>query len=315
MQVQSQLLFHVIRPGILTTFQDMGRSGYQQYGVPVSGAMDRFALQLANILVGNSRSAACLEITLLGPVLKACTTLTIAITGADLEAKVNERNIPLWTTVSMHKGDKLTFGKHQSGVRAYIAVAGGFEAPGVFGSMATDVKAGFGAPIERSEHIYGFPVDAPSGIGLQKRFIPTYKKAIEVAVVEGPHTHLFTKEGHDHFFSSIHTVDANSNRMGYRLTSNKVEVKKDAEIFSDAVPFGGVQIPSNGQPIILMADRQTTGGYPRIGTVISSDLHKIAQLVPKGEITFKPISVEVAQERAIKMEKFLREVDIFRKAL
>lgn len=313
--MQSQQLFHVIKPGILTTFQDMGRSGYQQYGVPVSGAMDRFALQLANILAGNQRSAACLEVTLLGPVLEACKRLTIAITGADLEAKINEKVIPLWTTVHMDQGDKLTFGKHQSGVRAYIAVAGGFDAPAVFGSMATDVKSGFGAALERSDQIYGFAMHPTRGIGLQKRFIPTYKNAIEVAVVEGPHTNLFTKKGRENFFSSIHTVDANSNRMGYRLKSDKVEVKKEADIWSDAVPFGGIQVPSNGQPIILMADRQTTGGYPRIGTVISTDLPKIAQLVPKGQITFQPISVEEAQERAIEMEKFLHAVEVFRSDL
>ncbi|UJL45375.1 biotin-dependent carboxyltransferase family protein [Virgibacillus sp. NKC19-16] len=313
--MQSQQLFHVIKPGILTTFQDMGRSGYQQYGIPVSGAMDRFALQLANILAGNPRSAACLEVTLLGPVLEACTPLTIAITGADLEAKINENEIPLWTTVHMDKGDKLTFGKHQFGVRAYIAVAGGLDVPALFGSMATDLKSGFGSSLERSDQIYGFPMDAPHGTGLQKKFIPTYKNAIEVAVVEGPHTNLFTKEARERFFSSIHIVDANSNRMGYRLKSEKVEVKEEAEIFSDAVPFGGIQIPSNGQPIILMADRQTTGGYPRIGTVISTDLPKIAQLVPKGEIKFLPISVEEAQERLVKMEKFLHEVEVFRNDL
>ncbi|WP_449355470.1 biotin-dependent carboxyltransferase family protein [Virgibacillus natechei] len=313
--MQSQQLFHVIKPGILTTFQDLGRPGYQRYGVPVSGAMDRFALQLANILAGNPRSAACLEITLLGPVLEACTPLTISITGADLEAKINEKTIPLWTTVHMEKGDKLSFGKHQSGVRAYIAVAGGFDAPAVFGSMATDVKSGFGAALESYGHIYGFPADAPHGIGLQRRFIPTYEDAIEVAVIEGPHTDLFTKEGRENFFSSIHTVDANSNRMGYRLKSDKVGLKKDAEIWSDAIPFGGIQVPSNGQPIILMADRQTTGGYPRIGAVISTDLPKIAQLVPKGEIKFLPISVEEAQGRAIEIENFLHKIEILRSDL
>lgn len=312
--MQSEQIFHVIKPGILTTFQDMGRTGYQQFGVPVSGAMDRFALQIANILVGNPRDAACLEVTLIGPELEACTPLTIAITGAAIETKVNGSVKKTWTTFRMNKGDRLTFGKHQSGVRAYIAVAGGFHSPSIFGSQSTDLSSGFGSQLDKATDIIGFPSNAKHGIGLSKQLIPTYEKSIEVAVVEGPHTNYFTEESVKEFFNTIHQVEANSNRMGYRLKSKRISLKKGAEIWSDAIPFGGIQIPGNGQPIILMADRQTTGGYPRIGTVISSDLPKIVQLVPKGEIRFYPISVEAAHRRAIEEEKLLRTLAIFQKA-
>lgn len=313
MQVQDEEIFRVIKPGILTTFQDMGRTGFQRYGVPVSGAMDRFALQVANILVGNARHTACLEVTLIGPELEVCKPMTVAITGANLEPELNGNVKQMWTSFRMNKGDILTFGKHLSGVRAYIAVAGGFHCPTIFGSQSTDVKNGFGSQLDKATEITGFPIDVMHGVGLPKHLVPAYEKTIEVAVVEGPHTDCFTIEGIKQFFNTTHTVDASSNRMGYRLNSAKIPLENKPDIWSDAVPFGGIQIPRNGQPIILMADRQTTGGYPRIGTVISSDLPKIAQLVPRGEIRFYPISIEEAQKRTVEMKKFLNKLAMFRK--
>lgn len=313
MQGQDEEIFRVIKPGILTTFQDMGRTGFQRYGVPVSGAMDRFALQVANVLVGNLRHTASLEVTLIGPQLEACQPITVAITGANLEPKLNGNVTPMWTSFHMNEGDILTFGKHQSGVRAYIAVAGGFHCPTIFGSQSTDVKNGFGSQLDKATIITGFPIDVRHGIGLSKYLVPVYEKSIEVAVVEGPHTEFFTKKGIKWFFNTTHIVDTSSNRMGYRLNSARIPLENNPDIWSDAVPFGGIQIPRNGQPIILMSDRQTTGGYPRIGTVISSDLPKIAQLVPRGEIRFYPISVEEAQKRTIETEIFLNELAMFRK--
>ncbi|MGP4105615.1 biotin-dependent carboxyltransferase family protein [Virgibacillus sp. L01] len=310
--MQSEKIFHVLKPGVLTTFQDLGRTGYQKFGVPVSGAMDMFALQVANILVGNQRSAACLEVTLVGPQLEmtAPDPITVALTGAGLEPKLNDNAIKMWRTFRMEKGDRLSFGKHQSGVRTYIAIAGGFDAPVFFGSQSTDVKSHLGRSLVNDDAIYGYPAKAKRGIGITNS--PIYQKSVEVAVIEGPHTDFFTKQGRENFFNSPHTVNANSNRMGYRLKSEPITHENNTEIWSDAVPFGGIQIPSNGSPIILMADRQTTGGYPRIGTVISTDLPKIAQLVPQGEIRFTPITIEEAQRRAILMEKYLFKLEKFK---
>ncbi|OZU88825.1 allophanate hydrolase [Virgibacillus indicus] len=310
--MESKQIFDVIKPGALTTLQDMGREGLQRFGVPVSGAMDKFAFQIANILAGNALNTACLEVTLIGPKLQAMASVTIAITGADLEPKINGAVKPMWSTIRINKGDVLEFGKHQSGVRSYIAVAGGFEGRTYFGSKSTDVKSGFGTPLESGTVISGYPSKEKKGIGLKKQYIPIYKKSVKVAVVEGPHIDSFTNEERKRFFNSTYTVDANSNRMGYRLKSKKI-TPVNADIWSDAVPLGGIQIPGNGQPIILMADRQTTGGYPRIGTVISADLSKVAQLVPKGEIRFYPVSVEEAQKRLVEMENFLSVLEIFRK--
>ncbi|MFD2044956.1 biotin-dependent carboxyltransferase family protein [Ornithinibacillus salinisoli] len=311
----SQALFRVNKPGLLTTYQDTGRIGYQRFGVPMSGAMDRFALQVANILVGNPRDEVCMEVALIGPQLVVLHPVTIAITGADLEAKLNGKLIPTWTAFRVEKGDHITFGRQHSGVYTYIAVAGGLECPSFFGSKSTDVKSGFGSSLEMDDTVYGFPIRTNAGIGLTKPAIPTYKKSIQVAVMEGPHTELFTTSEREAFYKNTHTLDANSNRMGYRLRTEHEIWENKSSIWSDAIPFGSIQVPPNGQPIILMADRQTTGGYPRIGTIISSDIPHVAQLVPRGKISFYSITIEEAQQRAINMENFLKNLELFRKFL
>ncbi|WP_106496606.1 biotin-dependent carboxyltransferase family protein [Lentibacillus sp. Marseille-P4043] len=311
----SKEIFKIHKPGVLTTFQDMGRTGYQRFGVPVSGAMDTFALQIANILIGNPRDDACLEVTLIGPELEACQQVTLAITGADLQPMVNGRSVPMWKSFYMKKGDCLTFGRHQSGVRSYIAVAGGFEVPINFESKSTDSNSGFGEILKKGETIDGYHTINRPGIGLANHSIPLYKKSIDVAVIEGPHSDYFTERDRKIFFQTAYTVGANSNRMGYCLQAKNAKIEPLGEIWSDATPFGGIQIPPNGQPIILMADRQTTGGYPRIGTVISCDLPKVAQLPPQGTIRFHSISVAKAQQRAIEMESFLFCLEKFRHGL
>lgn len=316
--MQREELFFVKKAGLLTTFQDTGRTGYQRFGVPVSGAMDQFALQVANILVGNPRTFVCMEVTFIGPELTVCAKdpVMIAITGADLEPKVNGRNIPMWQSFRAQHGDVLSFGKHQNGVRAYIAISGGYDVPYIFNSQSTDLQSGFGKQVEKSTYIPGFPSGNPEykkRIGLKKAEIPTYDKNVTVSIVEGPHAHYFTEEGYTLFYEQPFTVDTASNRMGYRLRSDKkITLQKDAEIWSDAVPFGGIQIPKGGQPIILMADRQTTGGYPRIGTVLSTDIPKVAQLIPHGTIRFQKTSIENAQAKWRQQEFFLDRLAIFR---
>ncbi|WP_404454373.1 biotin-dependent carboxyltransferase family protein [Virgibacillus necropolis] len=309
--MQSLKIFQVIKPGVLTTFQDLGRSGYQRFGVPVSGAMDTFALQVANILVGNMRDEAALEVTLIGPTLEAKAPITIAITGAGLSPTINNESIPIWKSVHMNPGDKLEFGKRQSGMRAYIAVAGGFDVPAFFGSKSTDRNSGLGIELEKDTALYGRKTSVKGGISLDEKLIPTYGNEVQIGVIEGPHTNNFSKEELQKFYRTTFTVNSNSNRMGYRLKSEQRISPGQQGVWSDPVPFGGIQIPGNGQPIILMADRQTTGGYPRVGTVMSSDLPKIAQLVPNSKINFYPISVEEAQTKAKQMEATLHKLETF----
>lgn len=313
--MSEQPLFYVHKSGIYTSLQDLGRHGYQQFGVPVSGAMDRYALQLANILVGNKRNMACLEVTLVGPTLEALRELNIAITGADLQPKINSTAVPLYTTLTMKKGDTLSFGGYRNGVRSYIAIAGKYDSPSFFGSQSVDMQTGLGHILEKEETIYGSVRKLKNRISLSPELQPVYQQSIQVGVIEGPHLHCFSNETREAFFNQTHTIGANSNRMGYRLESSPIKIMKHADNWTDAVPFGGIQVPPNGQPIILMADRQTTGGYPRIGTVMITDLAKIAQLMPKGKVRFYPISIEEAQQRLITIEKQLHQLAIFRKGL
>lgn len=304
-------IFHVIKPGILTTLQDLGRHGYQQYGIPVSGVMDTYALQVANILVGNLRNEAGLEVTLVGPSLEAKTTITVSITGAELSPSLNGDPIEMWKSLKMKPGDRLIFAKRKKGMRAYIAVAGGFDVSLFLGSKSRDRNSGLGMELEKNLTLSGYVADATTGIFVHDQLIPIYKSEVEIGIVEGPHTSSFTANVREAFFNNTYKVDANSNRMGYRLLSDNTIQPHQAGIWSDPVPFGGIQIPGNGEPIILMADRQTTGGYPRIGTVISTDLPKIAQLVPHDKLHFYPISVEEAQEKAKQLERELQKLKTF----
>lgn len=303
-----QPLFKVIKPGLLTTLQDLGRAGFQKYGVVVSGAMDPFALQVANLLVGNKRSEACLEITMAGPELVVLSDSTVAICGADLSPTINGKAAPMWKSIRLKKDDLLAFGAPKSGIRAYLAVSGGFDVPVIMGSKSTYTKAGIGRNIEKEDTIYGFAMRSKAGVGLFHTGIPRYLKEVELRVVRGPHTDRFTDEGLDNFFNKVHLVSPQSDRMGYRLQSQAITHKNGADIWSDAIPFGGVQVPVNGQPIILMADRQTTGGYTRIATVISVDLPKVAQLAPGGKIRFREIDIDEAQELFRERERFLIQI-------
>ena len=298
-------LFSVEKPGLYTTYQDLGRTGYMKYGVPSSGALDRFALEVANILVGNPRGAAGLEVTMQGPELIAEETFVIAVTGGDLSPLINGRRIPLWKSVRIKKGQVLEFGQPRTGVRSYIAVSGGFQAKEYMGSRSVYEPAGLGRKLEARDELSGDPQKAKAGTGLFYTEIPDYDRAIEVRVVKGPHHEQISEKVVDEFFSLTHEVTPQSNRMGYRLDS-ALETDHDGDVISDAVPLGGIQLPGNGQPIILLADRQTTGGYTRIGTVIGPDLPLIAQLPPGGTIRFNEVTVEEAQKAAIQVEQKLR---------
>jgi antagonist of KipI len=300
-------LFKVVKKGLMTSFQDLGRYGYQQYGVVVSGAMDPFAFQLGNILVGNKRNDnAAIEMAMIGPEFIALSSVTIAITGGDLSPKVNDQKAPMWKSFSIHKGDHLTFGKPAKGMYSYLTVNGGFDLPTVMGSKSTYMKAGIGQPIENGDVLYGQGNGThKAGRGLKVSLIPSYDREVIARVVPGPHCDRFTQEGLHNFYHSTYVVKQ-ADRMGIRLEgSDKIIHRDGADIDSDAIPFGGIQVPANGQPIILMADRQTTGGYTRIGTVIYHDLAKIAQLSPGGSMRFQRISVEKAQALYIEKAKQL----------
>ncbi|TGB01438.1 biotin-dependent carboxyltransferase family protein [Halobacillus salinus] len=309
----SNPIFEIVKPGLLTTLQDEGRHGYQQYGIVASGAMDPYALKIANFLVGNDGGEAALEVTVMGPEMEVLGDAVVAITGANLSPRVNGHSVSMWKSFAVKQGDLLEFGQPVSGARAYISVAGGYDVPVVMGSKSTYLKAGMGGfegrALDKGDVLSkGEDVVGVKGRALRPEETPVYEREMEIRVIPGPHLDAFSEDALKTFLSSTYEVTPQSDRMGYRLKGPKLEHQTSADIISEAIPLGGIQVPANGQPILLMADRQTTGGYTRIATVISSDIPYLAQAMPGCKLRFREVSVEEAQELYRERERFLRTI-------
>jgi len=298
-------VFEVLQPGVLTTIQDLGRTGWQRHGVGRAGAMDDFALQVANLLVGNLRGEAAVELGLGGQRLRCLDDRIVAVCGADLGA-----DIPLWKSFRVRKGDELVFKGAVRGAWAYLALAGGVDAERILGSKSTCLRAALGRAVMKGDRLRaGAPrSSARDGRGVVPSEIPTYADRVSVRVVLGPHESLFTDESLKAFLSSSFTVTPQSNRMGYRLAGPVLQHRGAADVLSEGVVTGTVQVPADGQPIVLMADRQTTGGYATIATVISADLPALAQARPGATVSFRAVSVDEAQDLAVEIEKTLATV-------
>lgn len=294
----------VINGGILTTIQDSGRYGYQELGIPTSGVMDDYNYRLANILVGNKLDEAVFEMTFFGPTLNFNENLIIAITGSNMNPKINGELAPMYETIKVKKGDTLQFGKVNEGIRSYLAFGGSIDVPVVNGSKSTHIKTKMGG-------IEGRALKAKDEINIKKskektmrkipeKYIPKISHCNILRIVLGPQDDYFTEKGiHDLFRSGGYQVTKDFDRMGIRLKGTAIEHKETADIISDGTTFGSIQVPANGQPIILVADRQTTGGYTKIGNVITADLHKLAQMTFLDKVLFQEIKIEEAQKLAI----------------
>ncbi|AJH21706.1 MULTISPECIES: biotin-dependent carboxyltransferase family protein [Bacillus] len=311
----------ILHAGMFTTVQDLGRFHYQQYGVPVGGAMDKNALRMINMLVGNEENEAGLEITIMGPKLLIKKTTLLAIGGADMEPLLNGERIPLWHPILAEEGSMLCLGKAKSGCRAYVTFAGGININRTMGSKSTYIRAALGG-IEGRMLKKGDYFQIGTGAEVASRFIqnlqeekriktkwaicnnalPKYKKHPILRVITDFEYDQFTEESIKSFFSKEYKVSNYADRMGYRLDGDVLNRVEEIEILSSPVTFGTIQVPNGGQPIILMADRQTTGGYPRIGNVISVDLPLLAQLKPGDYVTFEKITMEDAAQLYIKQE-------------
>jgi antagonist of KipI len=279
----------VARAGMLTTVQDRGRWGYQGLGVPVAGPMDWYSHALANRLVGNDDRAAALEVTLLGPELIADGEVVCSVAGAEFELTVDASVVPLHQPFTVVSGSRVRLGARTAGARATLAARGGFDVPTTFGSRATHLvsrmgpfdgralRAGDRLPIGRADARHaadrGNPLEMPGG-------------GARVRVVPAAHRERFTDEAWRVLTSARFTVTPQSDRMGYRLKGPVLTHVRGADILSEAVPIGAIQVPSSGQPILLMADRQTTGGYATIANVITADLPVAGQLAPGDWIAF-----------------------------
>ncbi len=292
----------IVNPGLYTTVQDRGRWGYQEFGMPVAGAMDDYSLRVANLLVGNYEYDAVLETTLNGPEISFNIDAVVAITGANMVPKVNGYIVPMWRSLSLSKGDVLSFSVSREGTRGYIAFAGGLDIPTVMGSCSTYVRGGIGG-YEGRKLKSGDEINLRNGnVSIQQlanrviplQYIPEYKKDCRIRAVLGPQDDCFAEESIEKFFNSEYEVTNDADRMGYRLSGPKLTHKAGADIISDGINLGSIQIPGHGMPIVMMADRQTTGGYTKIATVISTDISLMAQLKPGDKVSFEKIDVQEA---------------------
>lgn len=296
-------------PGMLSTIQDRGRIGYQQYGVPVSGAADIYSLQLANMLVGNSRHEGCLEMTMKGATIEFFSKSAIAITGADMSPTLNSHPIQLFKTVFVEPGDILEMDLALSGFRSYLAIAGGFTVDEIMDSKSTYLRGGFGGfkgrKLEKDDEIITNPSDFNQIRMIPPEMIPSYSNNCHISVIMGTEEEYFTDESVKRFLNSQYRITDLSDRMGIRLDGPALTHKGSADILSSGISEGIIQVPKNGKPIIMMADRQTTGGYPRIACVISTDIPKLAQMKPGSKVGFQRISLSEAHNRIRSQEEKL----------
>lgn len=303
--------------GPLTTIQDKGRIEYQQSGMSVSGVMDDYSFRAANLLVGNQETEAVLECTLLGPTMEFTGDAVFAVTGATAQVKVNGQPSFIWRAIRVKAGDTVSFSMTTSGTRLYIAFAGGIDVPEVMGSKSTYMKAKVGGFEGRNLKVgdelqLSASEEALSKIVLKEaspRMIPSYYSEVTLRAVLGPQDDCFTKAGINTFFGTPYQVTSDSDRMGYRLEGAVIEHKKGGDIISDGIVIGAVQVPGNGKPIILMADRQTTGGYTKIATVITADLPLVGQMRPGSFIRFQKVTVEEAQQV---LKEYADKIKIFK---
>jgi antagonist of KipI len=309
----------VLRPGPLSSLQDLGRVGHQQLGVIASGAMDEWAHRVANLLVGNLADEATLEITLMGPSLRFHQSALIAIAGADLSPRIDGQAVPMTTPVLVRAGAQLEFGRRAFGCRAYLAVHGGYAVAPVMGSRSTYLRAGFGGfagralrkgdllPLADSAAAHGFARlsgrlaagDALFAAPTPDEFVAPAHPAAQprrLRAIEGQQWARFTDVARAAFGEAEFTISHQSDRMGCRLAGPVLALQAPLEMISEAVAFGTVQVPPDGQPIVLMADRQTTGGYPKIAAIASVDLPLLAQKVPGETVAFELIALEHARE-------------------
>lgn len=301
----------VVKAGMLTTIQDLGRRGYQGVGVPVSGPMDAYSHRLANQLVGNLPDAAALEITLMGPELVADGDVTCALTGADISVAIDGRPAPMNEPFHLRVGRSMKWGHRISGARQALAVRGGFAVPATLGSRATHLTSRMGPlggrslrpgdilPIgpapEEPRVVRGHALDIPLG-GARLRILPAV------------HRERFTDDAWGLLTHARFTISAQSNRMGYRLDGPALGHADAADILSEAMPLGAIQVPASGLPILLLAERATTGGYATIGYVITADIPLAGQLAPGDWIEFDPVTGDDAIAALRRREAALRGV-------
>jgi len=301
--------------GMQTTVQDKGRTGFQRYGFSVSGAMDQTAFKLANLIVGNDLDEAVLEMTLLGSSFIFTEDTVIALTGADCQPVLNGRAIDTYRAYLVNKGDELKTGPIMVGIFSYIAFDGGLDIPKVMDSYSTSTRfsiGGFdGRALEEGDYLESKATDISfkrmAGRRVHSLTESRSSGPVNIRVIPSSEQPALTNVIRDSFYTQKYTISSKSDRMGYRLEGKRIEMDEQISVISEGTVWGDIQVPPDGQPIILMADRQTTGGYPVIGTVCSVDRSKLVQCSPGTEIQFTQINVEEAQTLFKKQKSWFKQ--------
>lgn len=317
----------VLKPGLLTTVQDLGRPGYQQYGIVVGGALDAFATRVANLIVGNDENAAVLEMAQTGPELRFEQETLVSWGGADFDAQAGGRPFPRDRAVRVAAGETVSFGLARSGLRAWLAVAGGIDVPLVMGSRTTYRRAGIGGhegrPLIAGDRLKtGAPTDFAQAIikmlvsagrwttswTVRAETLGRPAPAGTVRAVRGPEWSWFAPEAQKAFFSAEWQSTQQADRMGVQLKGPKLAMAKPQEMISSAVNAGVVQVPAAGQPIVLLPSRQSIGGYPRLAAVATADLGVIAQLRPGDTVRFSEIALSTAHDLLLAQSRDLGRI-------
>lgn len=304
-------MLEVKEPGLFTTVQDLGRNGYQAYGMPVAGAMDEYACKMANRLLCNEPGAAVLEMTLLGGSFFFHQACWVAVTGAAMPISLDGKMQSNWSRFFVPAGSELSFGYAEQGCRTYLAVQGGVEVPVILGSRSTYTRGTIGGLNGRALKTGDvLPLGAcdrrlEKPLFLPVSYIPIPEERPLVRVLLGPQAEAFTDQGVAALFSADYEISSEADRMGYRLEGPVIEHVGKADIISDALCLGAIQVPGHGQPIVMMADRQTTGGYTKIGAVIGADLGKLAQAKPGDQVRF----VQCSDAEAVAALRQLRSLE------
>ncbi|MCX7827644.1 MAG: biotin-dependent carboxyltransferase family protein [Thermanaerothrix sp.] len=310
-------------PGLLTTVQDLGRWGHQDKGVSVGGAMDPFSLRLGNVILGNPQEASALEVTILGPSLEVMEEGgAMLFAGPDLGMTLNGTMVPPWGVIIPRNGDMISFrGPVGPGCRGYICVSGGIQVPAIMGSRSTHLRSKLGGldgrPLRAGDMIQSGEADPlwKSGEGLAFDG-PTHLDQMlneqVLDVIPGPQEHMFTPDGIKTFYSSEYRVSDEADRMGYRMEGPAIEHVGGADIISDPIALGAIQVPGSGTPIVMMADRQTTGGYTKIGVLSAWSCARLSQAVPGESFRFRPVTVDEALHRLIQFNETLKQANHLR---
>lgn len=300
----------VLKPGLQSTIQDLGRYNYSHFGISASGAADPLSLKIGNLIVGNKESASAIEMTIIGGEFQFDSECYIAISGSDFEASLDNNYITNQKAIDVKKGQILSFGQAKTGARAYLCIQGGIDVDNYLSSKSTHILSGIGGylgqPISKGD-ILSFGINKNSIKPIIFRQLLDMNTS-KIRIISGLQSNFFDDKAWSSFISNPFTVSNSSNRMGIRLDGNKILSNIESEIITEGVPLGAIQVPGSGDPIISFVEHQTTGGYPKIANVIIADIHKVGQLKPGDKFQFNLVSKEEAEELRLEQMSFIKNL-------